>query len=510
MVTLNKNILRGILILSFVAINALIIFGISALFTYLNTGADRSKMLHTEIQKIDQYLPTMDWAPMANEGRPMDKQTLGELESNYLDAWYVKHVAYNTNLREGIEDFYTESSRENIFNFIDLNKQQGITLEETTLEHHPKLNFFSEDGQLIMLTDNNVKEYKRVYQNKKLVEETIETATYKVLLLLEDGFWRVRHMVKTDATPNHKYHNKQHTKTGTIHGINYYPKNTPWDMFGENFEIDTIQQDFKLIHDAGLNTVRIFVPYEDFGKAKVKDEKLVKLKKVLDAAAKENIKVLITLFDFYGDYSVLDWTLNQRHAETIVKACKDHSALLGWDLKNEPDLDFKSRGKSTVEAWLRTMLELVKTTDPNHPVTIGWAKPVSAPLLKDEVDFVSFHYYEDLNQFENTYTQLKKEIPNKQLVVGEFGMSSYSGLWKPFGSSEEDQANYHKNIQSTFEKYNISYISWTLYDFENIPKEVVGSLPWRKNVQKKFGFIDKNGAKKASFDYISSSGTTEE
>lgn len=36
----------------------------------------------------------------------------------------------------------------------------------------------------------------------------------------------------------------------------------------------------------------------------------------------EKLKVIVTLFDFYGDYSVLDWTLNQRHAETIVAALK--------------------------------------------------------------------------------------------------------------------------------------------------------------------------------------------
>lgn len=46
----HKTILRIALIVSFIIINALVIFGISALLTYLNTGADRHKMLHTEIK----------------------------------------------------------------------------------------------------------------------------------------------------------------------------------------------------------------------------------------------------------------------------------------------------------------------------------------------------------------------------------------------------------------------------------------------------------------------------
>ena len=84
-------------------------------------------------------------------------------------------------------------------------------------------------------------------------------------------------------------------------------------------------------------------------------------------------------------------------------------------------------------------------------------------------------------------------------------MSSYDGIWNPTGHSEKDQADYHQKIQDVFSENKIQFMSWTLYDFKEIPKEVVGGLPWRQNAQKHFGFIDKNGAKKASYKYISSS-----
>ena len=104
----------------YVALIAFITFGIGALYSYLNTGADRSKMLHTEIKKIDQYLPEIVWSPLENEGRLIDEQTLKKIENDYLDAWYVKLVAYNTGETTGIKDYYTESARENIFNFVRL------------------------------------------------------------------------------------------------------------------------------------------------------------------------------------------------------------------------------------------------------------------------------------------------------------------------------------------------------------------------------------------------------
>ena len=104
MVGLNKNIVRTILIASYIMIIALVISGISALFGYLNTGADRSTMLHTEIKKIEQYTPKVIWSPLNNDGRPIDEESLKAIENDYLDAWYVKHIAYKTNTTAGIKD----------------------------------------------------------------------------------------------------------------------------------------------------------------------------------------------------------------------------------------------------------------------------------------------------------------------------------------------------------------------------------------------------------------------
>ena len=118
-----------------------------------------------------------------------------------------------------------------------------------------------------------------------------------------------------------------------------------------------------------------------------------------------------SLFDFYGDYSVLDWTLTQRHAKLIVNAIKNHKALAYWDIKNEPNLDFKSRGQTLVTAWLDNMIDFVKSQDPNHPITIGWSNAESSFVLKDKLDFVSFHYYEDIDDLIETYNQLKLKSP---------------------------------------------------------------------------------------------------
>ncbi|WP_298545076.1 cellulase family glycosylhydrolase [uncultured Aquimarina sp.] len=508
----NKNIYRSLIISSFLGIVLLILFGIGKTLSYLNTGADRSSMLHLALDKAQVYLPKVIWSDTINPGRPIEKQTLLDIEKDYLNAWYVRQVAYQTNLTSGIDDYYTISAQQNLIKNLEVNKQENISIKGTTTNHNLALDFYSADGQLAVLTDKNVKEYQQIYQKNQLLLETEIQSNYQVMLLLEDGFWRIRHLVKEKTQTSKEilqtdgfvkvigtkiYVDNQEFQ---IKGINYYPQKTPWDMFGDDFNTHVISKDFDIIKTMGLNTIRIFLQYEDFGKASVKNEKLHKLEQVLDLAEAKDLKVIVTLFDFYGDYSVLDWTLTHRHAEQITTAFTNHRAILAWDVKNEPNLDFESRGKENVVAWLREMILQIKQYDSNHLVTIGWSDITSGGILKDEVDFVSFHYYQDIDIFEETYKELNSKI-NKPLVLQEFGVSSNREFWNPFGTSEKKQAAYHEQFQKIIQEQDIHYLSWTLYDFEEVPESVVGNLPWRKHKQKHFGFIDKAGKKKKAFEF---------
>ena len=501
-IPLNKLVSRTLIISVYIAVIAIILVGISKVIGYLNTGADRSLMLHTKIYETVHYQPQITWTTANNMGRHIDKTTLQSIEKDYLNSWYVKQIALKNNTNKGLKNYYTKSALSNLTKNITHNTNNNISIESTTLKHQPSIDFFSEDGQTVLITDENIIEKKEIYQNQKLILESSEQNTYQFLLLLEDGFWKIRQVLKISPTKNTTSTLANLTLHHQIKGINYYPQNTPWNMFGDEFDITTIEKDFDLIQKSGLNTIRIFIQYNDFGKSEIKPEKIKKLQQVLDIANQKKLKAIVTLFDFYGDYSVIDWTLNNKHALGIVNAIKNHPALLAWDIKNEPNLDFNSRGKKRVTAWLTQMVNHVKIIDTIHPVTIGWSNTKSASILANKVDFVSFHYYEDLKDLSTKYQKMKKEIPNKTIVLGEYGMSNYRGIWNPFGSSEKDQAEYHQKFQEIAQQHQIPFISWTLYDFTKIPKEVVGKLPWRKNNQKHFGFINNKGEKKKSFNFI--------
>ncbi len=509
----NKKIYRILIITSFIGVITLLLFGISQVLSYLNTGADRASMLHLPLVQEEVYLPKVIWKDTINPGRPIEDQTLKNIQKDYLNAWYVRQIAYQNYDASGIKDYYTESAQLPIFQNIEVNKEKEISIHSTTTNHNISVDFYSADGQLVVLTDKGVKEHQHVYQGEKLIFQTEFTSDYQTLLLLEDGFWRIRHIIKeanasneTVSTPlgiakvvgDKIYVADQEYQ---VKGINYYPQKTPWAMYGDGFDIEVISQDFDILKKAGLNTVRIFIPYEDFGKARVQNTKLEKLQHLLDKANEKGLKVIATLFDFYGDYSVLDWTLTHRHAEQIVTTFKNHKAILAWDIKNEPNLDFESRGEENVLAWLKEMIIQIRKFDPNHLITIGWSDIKSAILLENNVDIVSFHYYMEIDDFEEHYLSLKSRC-TKPIVLQEFGLSSNQGFWAPFGVSEKKQAKYHQQFQEIFRGRDIHFLSWTLYDFEEVPGEVVGSLPWRKHKQKHFGFIDSQGNKKPAFEFM--------
>lgn len=497
----NKLLYRVAIIAGFILINAGILYGISQVIAYLNTGADRSKMLHLDVAREDRHIPEVIWEAIDNPGRPMEEANLLKIEEDYIDAWHTKNIAFFTGNDAGIYDHFTADAREKLTDLVHLNNEQNTYIETTTLSHHLTLEFYSADGTLAVLTDRNVSGVERVFKNEEFLLERTFKDDYKIILLLEDGFWRIRHFEKVASKAIKPLNIPVKLNATLLEGINYYPQMSPWDTFGEKFSQDTLVRDFKIIKDLRLNSVRIFIGYGDFGKAQVSQSKLAKLRTFLDEAQKADLKVVITLFDFYGDYHLHDWTHTNTHLSKLVTAVKDHPALLAWDIKNEPDLDFDNRGEREVLSWLAQSIHYLKGIDPKHPITIGWSSPEKAILLKNAVDIVSYHYYRDLEGLGAAHSRLTNAT-TKPVVLQEFGMSTYRGLWNPLGNSEKDQSDYYTAFYQTQKRDSIHYLSWTLFDFGEIPSRVAGNLPWRKNKQACFGIIDKLGVKVDAYSII--------
>ncbi|SEE45814.1 Glycosyl hydrolase catalytic core [Tenacibaculum sp. MAR_2010_89] len=500
---LNKRTFKQVVIITtFVLVNLLLISLLSKIYYEFNSGADRSKLLHIDLKNNTYYLPKIKVNYDNVEGRDPNEEIIKNIKKDYLKSWYVKKYALQNNDYNAIEDFYTDSAQVKIKKIIQFNSKNSINIRSTSVNHNVTIKFFSEDGQVVYLDDKNVEEQTFYYKKKKLIHQEKTLKNYKAILLLEDGFWRVRHIISDKILLKENETFKTTNKNFKIKGINYYPQKTSWFDFWKKYDSITVNKDFNIIKKLKLNTVRIFIPYKLFGKENVSEIYLNHLKNTLDLAKKNNLKVIVTFFDFYSNYQVLDYTLCDRHLETIINEIKKHPAILQYDIKNEPDLDFKNYGKEKVLNWLDFISSRIRIYDQKTPITIGWSTPEVGHLLKNKMDFISFHYYKKTIDFKNAYLNLKKKV-NKPIVVQEFGRHSYNSIWNLYRYSEKKQAKYHKNMQQNFHDLNINhFVSWTLYDFPKIDVKIFGKMPHKIGPQKSFGFIDKKGNLKKAAKYI--------
>lgn len=491
-------------------------------FAYFNTGASKEDILNEEEYKAAYHTPSFTWADNGNEGREVEDYLKEILSKDYAHAWYYWNIQHKNGFAENSRIFYSmiytdEFSK--IFSAEPLSKKK---VNRVDLEHHLDIHLYALDGQVISFTDSAAVIVEEIMNDEgKIIHSKKIEMTLDVVMVFQDAGWTIQHMVPrniqdhdfpyVDAQiPQAPYYKvgaaasyQRNQQEFRPKGINYYPQAFPWDIW-EPFPEDTIRDDLRIIKELGMNTIRIFVGFDEFGKGYVNYEYLEKLRILLDMAEDEDIAVIVTLFDFVGNYELPNWPACDRHLETILKKFRTHPAIFAWDIKNEPDLDFKHAQTDRVINWLEFMLAKARQYDPNHMITIGWSQPEMAYLYEERLDFVSFHYYRKSKDLAVAIQELKQQT-NKPVVLGEFGMSTYNSYLFPFGKYEEEQAQYYNEILAVLEQDEIPFISWTLHDFPEVPSKVVGSLPWRKNPQAHFGILKQDGSPKLVADVLADS-----
>lgn len=276
-------------------------------------------------------------------------------------------------------------------------------------------------------------------------------------------------------------------------GFNYYPASAPWDVFWREFPVAEIRSDFQRMNELGANSVRIFLNRTAFESIETRAVSLERLMQLLDIAKENDLRVIVTCFDFGRGYNLKglaeDWT----HLDGILAVAARHDAVALIDLKNEPDLDFDLWGQARVEAWLATLSTLAKASYPEGQVTIGWSNAEDAQRLTDYVDVVSFHDYAPAKTLEARIATLKQAATGKAVMLTEIGHSRW-GV-NPFRQS---QAEAYANQLSQVSALDGVFV-WTLNDFDHVPNTVAGWRPWRKAMQAKYGLDDKSAALVSAF-----------
>jgi WD40 repeat protein len=292
-----------------------------------------------------------------------------------------------------------------------------------------------------------------------------------------------------------------------LKGFNFYPHLAPWNAMWQHWDGPQVAADLDKVRDLGANTLRVLVPYGANYEWTQADgtpqpQMLDELEQMIGLAADRNMRVLLTLFDFYGDFPLAgtaDEAANWRYLETLAARYRDDPRVLGWDLHNEPDnyTLWQQDNQAQVLSWLARAAQHLRQTDPNHFITIGlgnWqnlsqAGPDGVNALAQE-DLVALHDYDA--------TSLDRQIDEVQasggatlpVVLEEFGWpSAPSELTADY--SETTQAGRYRQSLDTIARRNLDGgLAWSLWDFT--PNSVLNLKP--DIAQQFFGLVRLDGS----------------
>ncbi len=507
--TLTNRILMIIIFAGFIII---VTYAIGRVLTFYQTGTEPGDAMNMNPKLMLEHTPDVTWLPQhprVQENLGVNKFLLKEVASSYLNSWYLANISIKNGEPIALKDYYSKEPRTVLAGLVS-DMAPEYQVYRIDLNHTMRMTWMAPDLQICAFEDRGVPIIKRMIdpETQDILSEEHTIMDIDVVMTLEDGNWRIRHMVAQRIEEQDTAYQPPLRETGRItaidqvKGINYYPAETPWHDFWSNFNDTTLHRDFHVMDSLGFNTARIFIPFEEFGKGNVNLKLVDRLVELLDIAEAHDVDVIVTLFDFLYDFSLNNYSAIDRHIDVIAEAIKDHPALLAWDIKNEPDLDYFHYGQDRVERWLRFVLHRLDEYDPDTYKTIGWLDPTQSPEFHDYVDFVSYHFYEDPTTIFDKMDQVRSTIDGpKSVMIEEFGRPTYNLLIKK--STDEDQAEYYQTVMSAISQMEgVSFALWTLYDFTNVPNQVVGALPWKKIPQKGYGIMKNDTLGKPALEVI--------
>ncbi len=267
-----------------------------------------------------------------------------------------------------------------------------------------------------------------------------------------------------------------------VKGVNYYPREAPWQRFLAEADPADMAAELNLIKEAGFNTLRIFLWYEPLFTCEPEDAipnetAFATVDKLLQLADERQLKVIVTLNDLpdltfrplYTDYAHYD---NQ--TVYIVRRYRNEASILAWDLRNEGDLDHGAESpedarftEEEVIDWLAHASRLVRDNDPHHLLTAGWwGDPTpTAPF----VDFLSFHHWAEANRLQIRINEYR-QASSKPLLLEEIGYSTWAASVAEQPAKEKEVSTTLSRTLRVAEAQNIAgWVIWTAFDFVPAP-----------------------------------------
>lgn len=306
-------------------------------------------------------------------------------------------------------------------------------------------------------------------------------------------------------------------------GAHYVPRSGPdWPWRTDAREFATA---FRAMADSGFDAVRIDLIWAAIEpqEGRYDPTHLAELDRIFDAAEAVGLSLHPTLFvggevgDAYWD---LPWALGRNphsdpgllaaqaaHAAMLARRWRDRECLLAWDLTDEPPFWLYARQTSDEDArnWTRTIVEALRSEDPDHLITIGTASqevdhgPFRADVVADQLDFACVHPYPIYSP--ELYPDALRARRMTQAGAFEIALARGAGrevMLHEFGASSaqfspEAIADYDRLLAAAaFGAGAIGFYAWCWTDAE---EAAYRRAPYsRMPHETQFGLVDRDGA----------------
>ncbi|RYZ49164.1 MAG: hypothetical protein EOP07_24795, partial [Proteobacteria bacterium] len=204
-------------------------------------------------------------------------------------------------------------------------------------------------------------------------------------------------------------------KAFTIKGVCYNPvPKGAGELSGTLFSNPTaahlvaLEQDFKLMQEAGINTIRTYSVIENA--------------KVLALLNKYGLFVIVPVMNVH--------TTTDKEVKRIVNLLKNHRSTLMWQVGNEWNYNLLYGGWDYAKTapLVKNAGTIIKATDSSHPVMTNWGE-IPSKAIVDEFsmfDIWGLNIYRS-KSFDDSFSKWKA-VSTKPMFIGEYGADAFNAL----------------------------------------------------------------------------------
>lgn len=312
-------------------------------------------------------------------------------------------------------------------------------------------------------------------------------------------------------------------------GVNYWPSRAAMDWLPA-FDPGVLRTDFERIAQAGMDTVRVFLRWDDLQPipSSVDSAMLANVIAAADTASAANLELVVTLFtghmsgvnwipawatggtdgderfrvvsggralagrrvlrNWYGDAEVVDAQALVAHR--VATALAGHPAVWAWDLGNENSNCTVPPDGAAAQAWIGRMSSVLRACDPRVLVTIGTHmedleedRKLGPEHVASWCDFVCMHGYPSYASWSKGATD-PDFVPflaemttwlasGKPVLFAEFGQPTLTaGVDGPAGRemlvAEDEAATYAGRVLDSLRALgSIGALAWCYSDYDS-------------------------------------------